>query len=65
LLSVGDYTEANFVAETIKILHGKSPNFWIGLKRDDRGNIFLFLNRVLPYNATLLYIVKKRAKIHI
>nr|CCP50119.1 MRC1L-E [Gallus gallus] len=36
LLSVGDYTEANFVAETIKILHGKSPNFWIGLKRDDR-----------------------------
>lgn len=65
MLSVGDYTEANFVAETIKILHGKSPNFWIGLKRDDRGNIFLFLNRVLPYNATLLYIVKKRAKIHI
>ncbi|NXC39026.1 MRC1 protein, partial [Penelope pileata] len=37
LVSVGDYTEANFLAETIKILHGKSPNFWIGLKRNDRG----------------------------
>uniref|UniRef100_A0A8C2SV90 Macrophage mannose receptor 1 n=1 Tax=Coturnix japonica TaxID=93934 RepID=A0A8C2SV90_COTJA len=37
LVSVGDYTEANFLAETIKILHGKSSNFWIGLKRDDRG----------------------------
>ncbi|OXB67692.1 hypothetical protein ASZ78_015224, partial [Callipepla squamata] len=34
--SDGDYTEANFLAETIKILHGKSPNFWIGLKRDNR-----------------------------
>uniref|UniRef100_A0A8C3CN55 C-type lectin domain-containing protein n=1 Tax=Cairina moschata TaxID=8855 RepID=A0A8C3CN55_CAIMO len=37
LVSVGDYTEANFLAETIKILHGKSPNFWIGLKKNDIG----------------------------
>ncbi|NXQ96204.1 MRC1 protein, partial [Sagittarius serpentarius] len=37
LVSVGDYTEANFLSDTIKILHGKSPNFWIGLKKNDRG----------------------------
>uniref|UniRef100_A0A8B9BIN9 Macrophage mannose receptor 1 n=1 Tax=Anser brachyrhynchus TaxID=132585 RepID=A0A8B9BIN9_9AVES len=37
LVSVGDYTEANFLADTIKILHGKSPNFWIGLKKNDIG----------------------------
>ncbi|NXX93061.1 MRC1 protein, partial [Centropus bengalensis] len=37
LVSVGDYTEVNFLSETIKILHGKSPNFWIGLKANDRG----------------------------
>ncbi|NXE05186.1 MRC1 protein, partial [Lophotis ruficrista] len=37
LVSVGDYTEANFLSDTIKILHGKSPNFWIGLKENDRG----------------------------
>ncbi|KFV95226.1 Macrophage mannose receptor 1, partial [Eurypyga helias] len=37
LVSIGDYTEANFLADTIKILHGKSPNFWIGLKENDRG----------------------------
>lgn len=40
LVSVGDYTEANFLSDTIKILHGKSPNFWIGLKKKDGGNIF-------------------------
>ncbi|XP_074430634.1 macrophage mannose receptor 1-like isoform X5 [Larus michahellis] len=37
LVSVGDYTETNFLSDTIKILHGKSPNFWIGLKKNDRG----------------------------
>ncbi|NXM05193.1 MRC1 protein, partial [Tyrannus savana] len=37
LVSVEDYTEANFLANTIKILHGKSPNFWTGLKKNDRG----------------------------
>uniref|UniRef100_A0A8D0EN57 C-type lectin domain-containing protein n=1 Tax=Strix occidentalis caurina TaxID=311401 RepID=A0A8D0EN57_STROC len=37
LVSVEDYTEANFLSDTIKILHGKSPNFWIGLKKNDRG----------------------------
>uniref|UniRef100_A0A8C4UHR9 Macrophage mannose receptor 1 n=1 Tax=Falco tinnunculus TaxID=100819 RepID=A0A8C4UHR9_FALTI len=37
LVSIGDYTEANFLADTIEILHGKSPNFWIGLKKNDRG----------------------------
>ncbi|XP_074013154.1 macrophage mannose receptor 1-like [Numenius arquata] len=37
LVSVGDYTETHFLSDTIKILHGKSPNFWIGLKRNDRG----------------------------
>ncbi|KAM6101738.1 macrophage mannose receptor 1-like isoform 1-T1 [Theristicus caerulescens] len=37
LVSVGDYSEANFLSDTIKILHGKSPNFWIGLKEKDRG----------------------------
>ncbi|XP_069715635.1 macrophage mannose receptor 1-like isoform X4 [Phaenicophaeus curvirostris] len=36
LVSVGDYTEANFLSDTIKILHGKSPNFWIGLKKNNR-----------------------------
>uniref|UniRef100_A0A8C5X0X2 MRC1 protein n=1 Tax=Malurus cyaneus samueli TaxID=2593467 RepID=A0A8C5X0X2_9PASS len=36
LVSVGDYNERNFLSETIKILHGKSLNFWIGLKNDDR-----------------------------
>uniref|UniRef100_A0A8C3QRN8 MRC1 protein n=1 Tax=Cyanoderma ruficeps TaxID=181631 RepID=A0A8C3QRN8_9PASS len=36
LVSVGDYSEANFLSETIKILHGKSLNFWLGLKKDDR-----------------------------
>uniref|UniRef100_A0A672TT45 Mannose receptor C-type 1 n=1 Tax=Strigops habroptila TaxID=2489341 RepID=A0A672TT45_STRHB len=36
LVSVGDYTEVNFLADTIMILHGKSPNFWIGLKKTDR-----------------------------
>ncbi|NWU97742.1 MRC1 protein, partial [Upupa epops] len=34
LVSVGDYTEANFLLDTIKILHGKSPNFWIGIKKN-------------------------------
>ncbi|NWS70861.1 MRC1 protein, partial [Crotophaga sulcirostris] len=37
LVSVGDYTEVNFLSDTIKILHGKSPNFWIGLKEKNRG----------------------------
>uniref|UniRef100_A0A8C5J3A2 MRC1 protein n=1 Tax=Junco hyemalis TaxID=40217 RepID=A0A8C5J3A2_JUNHY len=37
LVSVGDYSETNFLSETIKILHGKSLNFWIGLKKNDRG----------------------------
>lgn len=37
LVSVGDYTETNFLSETIKILHGKSLNFWVGLKKGDRG----------------------------
>ncbi|XP_017930940.2 macrophage mannose receptor 1-like [Manacus vitellinus] len=37
LVSVEDYPEANFLANTIKILHGKSPNFWTGLKKNDRG----------------------------
>ncbi|XP_008628096.1 PREDICTED: macrophage mannose receptor 1 isoform X1 [Corvus brachyrhynchos] len=37
LVSVGAYTEANFLSETIKILHGKSLNFWVGLKKGDRG----------------------------
>ncbi|NWI90584.1 MRC1 protein, partial [Pitta sordida] len=37
LVSAEDYTEANFLSSTIKILHGKSPNFWIGLKKNDRG----------------------------
>ncbi|NXV11484.1 MRC1 protein, partial [Cepphus grylle] len=37
LVSVGDYTETNFLSDTIKILHGKSPNFWIGIKKNDRG----------------------------
>ncbi|XP_027551485.1 macrophage mannose receptor 1-like isoform X1 [Neopelma chrysocephalum] len=36
LVSVEDYTEANFLANTIQILHGKSPNFWTGLKKNDR-----------------------------
>ncbi|NWH78351.1 MRC1 protein, partial [Piaya cayana] len=36
LVSVGDYTEANFLSDTIKILHGKSPNFWIGLKKNNK-----------------------------
>uniref|UniRef100_A0A8C3EMJ1 Uncharacterized protein n=1 Tax=Corvus moneduloides TaxID=1196302 RepID=A0A8C3EMJ1_CORMO len=35
LVSVGDYTEANFLSETIKILHGKSLNFWVGLKKGE------------------------------
>ncbi|NWV68571.1 MRC1 protein, partial [Malurus elegans] len=35
LVSVEDYNEGNFLSETIKILHGKSLNFWIGLKKDD------------------------------
>ncbi|KAM6281329.1 macrophage mannose receptor 1-like [Porphyrio hochstetteri] len=38
LVSVQDYSEANFLSDTIKILHGKSLNFWIGLKKDDRGH---------------------------
>ncbi|NXT81496.1 MRC1 protein, partial [Zapornia atra] len=38
LVSVQDYSEANFLSDTIKILHGKSPNFWIGLKKDARGH---------------------------
>ncbi|NXO00784.1 MRC1 protein, partial [Rhinopomastus cyanomelas] len=37
LVSVGDYTEANFLLDTIKILHGKSSNFWVGLKKNDEG----------------------------
>ncbi|NXA13712.1 MRC1 protein, partial [Sapayoa aenigma] len=37
LVSVEDYTEGNFLSSTIKILHGKSPNFWTGLKKNDRG----------------------------
>ncbi|XP_071416339.1 macrophage mannose receptor 1-like isoform X2 [Pithys albifrons albifrons] len=37
LVSVEDYTEANFLANTIKVLHGKSPNFWMGLKKNDGG----------------------------
>ncbi|KAJ7408294.1 hypothetical protein BTVI_60109 [Pitangus sulphuratus] len=37
LVSVEDYTEANFLANAIKILHGKSPNFWTGLKKNYRG----------------------------
>ncbi|XP_009084157.3 macrophage mannose receptor 1-like isoform X1 [Serinus canaria] len=37
LVSVGDYSETNFLSETIKILHGKSLNFWVGLKKNDRG----------------------------
>ncbi|NXG70851.1 MRC1 protein, partial [Baryphthengus martii] len=37
LVSVGDYTEAHFLSDTIKILYGKSPNFWIGLKKNDGG----------------------------
>ncbi|XP_056340554.1 macrophage mannose receptor 1-like isoform X3 [Oenanthe melanoleuca] len=37
LVSVGDYSETNFLSETIKILHGKSLNFWVGLKKGDRG----------------------------
>ncbi|NWI51722.1 MRC1 protein, partial [Calyptomena viridis] len=36
LVSVEDYTEANFLSNTIKILHGKSPNFWTGLNKNDR-----------------------------
>uniref|UniRef100_A0A8C3MZB8 Uncharacterized protein n=1 Tax=Geospiza parvula TaxID=87175 RepID=A0A8C3MZB8_GEOPR len=37
LVSVGDYSETNFLSETIRILHGKSLNFWVGLKKNDRG----------------------------
>ncbi|NXG26234.1 MRC1 protein, partial [Grallaria varia] len=37
LVSVEDYTEANFLTDTIKILHGKSPNFWTGLKKNYGG----------------------------
>ncbi|NXJ75615.1 MRC1 protein, partial [Trogon melanurus] len=37
LVSVEEYTEANFLSDTIKILHGKSPNFWIGLKKSNTG----------------------------
>ncbi|NXS55163.1 MRC1 protein, partial [Brachypteracias leptosomus] len=37
LVSIGDYNEANFLSDTIKILYGKSPNFWIGLKKNDIG----------------------------
>uniref|UniRef100_A0A803V9G9 MRC1 protein n=1 Tax=Ficedula albicollis TaxID=59894 RepID=A0A803V9G9_FICAL len=33
LVSVGDYSETNFLSETVKILHGKSLNFWVGLKK--------------------------------
>ncbi|XP_008490918.2 macrophage mannose receptor 1-like [Calypte anna] len=35
LVSVGQYTEAHFLLDTIKILHGKSPNFWIGLRKNE------------------------------
>ncbi|XP_054027215.1 macrophage mannose receptor 1 [Dryobates pubescens] len=37
LVSAGDYTEAHFLSDTIKILYGKSLNFWIGLQRTDEG----------------------------
>lgn len=56
LVSVGDYSETNFLSETIKILHGKSLNFWVGLKKGDRGNIF---NRMLPYHIKLHVIFKR------
>lgn len=67
LVSVGDYSEANFLSETIKILHGKSLNFWVGLKKDDRGNIF---HHMLPYQMKLHIYVKKEInfvhlKVHI
>uniref|UniRef100_A0A8B9Q0T2 C-type lectin domain-containing protein n=1 Tax=Apteryx owenii TaxID=8824 RepID=A0A8B9Q0T2_APTOW len=35
LVSIRDYNEANFLSDSIKVLHGKSPNFWIGLKKND------------------------------
>ncbi|XP_064362040.1 LOW QUALITY PROTEIN: macrophage mannose receptor 1-like [Dromaius novaehollandiae] len=35
LVSIRDYAEANFLSDTIKVLHGKSMNFWIGLKKND------------------------------
>ncbi|NXD11888.1 MRC1 protein, partial [Nothocercus nigrocapillus] len=35
LVSIKDYAEANFLSDSIKILHGKSPNFWIGLKKNE------------------------------
>lgn len=50
LVSVGDYSETNFLSETIKILHGKSLNFWVGLKKDDGGNIF---THMLHYHMKL------------
>ncbi|XP_064018341.1 macrophage mannose receptor 1-like [Pogoniulus pusillus] len=37
LVSVGDYPEAHFLSDTIKVLYGKSLNFWIGLQRTDEG----------------------------
>ncbi|KAM8810846.1 macrophage mannose receptor 1-like [Eudromia elegans] len=35
LVSIKDYAEANFLSDSIKVLHGKSPNFWIGLKKNE------------------------------
>ncbi|NWR28870.1 MRC1 protein, partial [Tachuris rubrigastra] len=45
LVSVEDYTEANFLANTIKILHGKSPNFWTGLKKNYRGKQWVWTDK--------------------
>ncbi|NWS56614.1 MRC1 protein, partial [Chunga burmeisteri] len=45
LVSVTDYTEASFLSDTIKILHGKSPNFWIGLKENDRGRQWVWTDK--------------------
>lgn len=56
LVSVGDYSETNFLSETIKILHGKSLNFWLGLKKDDRGKI---LHNMLPSQMKLHVMLKR------
>lgn len=56
LVSVGDYSETKFLSETIKILHGKSLNFWVGLKKSDRGNIFY---HVTLSNEITCYVKKK------
>lgn len=56
LVSVGGYSETNFLSETIKILHGKSLNFWVGLKKSDRGNIF---HHIILSNEISCYVKKK------